>query len=96
MKILSQMEPWGRGHEGHHPGMFLVGCLLVVGIVVLAVMLYRNSRHVVVHAPVAPNPSTMAEAILAERLARGEVSVEDFTAARAALRGESVATPPTQ
>ncbi len=96
MKVFSQMEPWGRGNEGHHPGMFLVGCLLVAGIVVLAVMLYRNSRTAVAHTPPAPNPSITAEVVLAERLARGEVSVEDFAAARAALRGDSVSTPPTQ
>lgn len=62
--------------------------LLVAGLVVVSVMLYRSRRAVPV-ALGAPSPSLNAQAILAERLARGEVSVEDFSAARGALRGDS-------
>ena len=103
MNYFSQMGPWVRHYDGRHPGMFFVGCLLVGAVVVLAVLLYR-SHHPAAAAPAVANPSAVnsatanpaanAEIILAERLARGEVSIDDFTAARAALRGESGTTSP--
>ena len=88
MNYLSQMGPWARDHGDRHPGAALLLCLLVAGLVVVSVMLYRSRRAVPV-ALGAPSPSLNAQAILAERLARGEVSVEDFSAARGALRGDS-------
>ncbi len=75
---------------GHHPGIFILGCLLVAAVITLAILLYNSRRHSTHTAVAVPNHSAGAEAILNERLARGEVSVEDFTAARAALRGEVV------
>lgn len=99
MNHISDFGPRDGRMGGHHPGVFFLGCLLITAVVVLAVLLYTRRRG---QAPVPPAPPTVtvtsnAEAILAERLARGEVSVEDFTAARAALRGEStVARSPAE
>jgi uncharacterized membrane protein len=95
MNYITQMGPWGRDNGGRHPGVFLLGCLMIAAVVVLAVMLYR-SRRPAVTSPVAPSSTVNAEAILNERLARGEVSVEDFIAARAALRGETVPASPSR
>jgi len=62
-------------------------------VITLAILLYRSRRPAAPPAgatpsqPAAPwSPSIQAETILAERFARGEVSVEEFVAAREALR----------
>lgn len=83
------------GGQFGHPGLLVLGVLLLAGVVTAIVLLARGNRHAP-HQPAAamltPNgsmsPATSAEIILSERFARGEVSVEDFVAARAALRGE--------
>ena len=84
-----------RGRMGggfHHPGLILFGLLLLAGVITLIVLLARGNR---ITGPMSGNvpagpvsPASSAEAILSERFARGEVSVEDFVTARAALRGE--------
>ena len=83
----------GRGGRFHHPGLVIVGLLLLAAVITLAVLLYR-SRHTGAATPTATppqppptSPAIAAEAILSERFARGEVSVEEFVAARDALRG---------
>ena len=78
---------------GHYPGLFVLGCLLVAAVITLAILLYNSRRRPTHAAPAVPNPAVGAEAILNERLARGEVSVDDFTAARVALRGEALPVP---
>lgn len=84
-----------RGHMGGrvgHPFMFMFGLLLLAGVVIAIVLLVRGNRHTKQFAgnpqAGALTPAGSAETILSERFARGEVSVEDFVAARAALRGE--------
>lgn len=82
-------EPIGPGprgfgdRDGHHRG----GILILVAAVLLAVLITwliarRNSSHA------APRSAT-AETILSERLARSEISVEDFRTTLAALREAS-------
>lgn len=83
------------GGEFGHPGLLVLGVLLLAGVVTAIVLLARGNRHAP-HLPataaLGPNgsmsPAGSAEIILSERFARGEVSVEDFVASRAALRGE--------
>ena len=83
----------GRGGRFHHPGLVIIGLLLLAAVITLAVLLYR-SRQTGAAAPTATppqpppptSPAIAAEAILSERFARGEVSVEEFVAARDALR----------
>jgi len=83
----------GRGGRFHHPGLVILGLLLLGAVVTLAILLYRSTRTAKPAStpsqpqPPAPSsPSMAAETILAERFARGEVSVEEFVAARDALR----------
>ena len=91
-----------RGRMGGrvgHPFLFLFGLLLLAGVVTAIVLLVRGSRHTKQFAgnpqAGAVTPASSAEAILSERFARGEVPVEDFVAARAALRGEWTSTRTT-
>lgn len=74
--------------RGHHPilGMLLV-VALIAAVAVVMWLLVRN-RGVSPAAPVAAavSPTHQAEVILAERLARGEVSPDDYRATLAALR----------
>jgi len=84
----------GRGGRFHHPGLALVGLLLLGAVITLAILLYRSSRGTTAPMPassapppIPTSPALAAEAILSERFARGEVSVEEFVAARDALRG---------
>jgi putative membrane protein len=71
---------FGRDHRG---GGFLI-LLLLAAAVALAALLWRG-RH---PAPATPpaSPTFNAQAILADRLARGEISPDDYRAAVAVLR----------
>lgn len=93
----------GRGHDGFG-WVFPVVCLVifVAAAAVLVWLLMRNRTTAAAAgaptaaapvAPPAPNPLAGAEAILAERLARGEISPDDYRAAAAALRGQPVDAP---
>ena len=68
--------------------------LLLAAAVVLGVMLWRN-RHPhpaqapFVAAPPPASPTLNAQSILAERLARGEISPDDYRAAVSVLRETS-------
>lgn len=86
---------WGmhdRFDGRFHPWLGLGMMLLVAGAIVLAVWLFTRNRHVpathgpAAPAPAAPSPTAAAEAILAERLARSEISPDDYRAMLAALR----------
>ena len=75
-------------------GFFFFPLLLLIGVVVLVVLLWRG-RHPVAPItsppPPAPvSPTLNAQAILADRLARGEINPDDYRAAVAVLRE----TPP--
>ena len=83
----------GYGRHNRGGGMLLVLLLLLAAAVVLAVLLWRG-RHpahpAVVAGPNPTSPTMNAQAILADRLARGEISPDDYRAAVAVLRE----TPP--
>jgi putative membrane protein len=77
-------------------GFLLLGfCFLaLVGIVLLVVLVLQPSRTAPqpppaawAPPPVGPPPVTPARAILDERLARGEITVEEYQRLRAALDG---------
>jgi putative membrane protein len=81
---------FGRRRDGG--GFFFFPLLLLAAVVVLLVVLWRG-RHPV--APLAgppmpsaapPSPTLNAQAILADRLARGEISPDDYRAAITVLR----------
>jgi putative membrane protein len=60
--------------------------ILLIGLIALLVVLWRN-RHVASPAATPPSSPTLnAQAILADRLARGEISPDDYRAAIAVLR----------
>ena len=94
LRIAADFGPRdGRGGRFHHPGLVIFGLLLLGAVITLAILLYRSRRPIASppattsSQPAAPwSPSIQAETILAERFARGEVSVEEFVAARDALR----------
>ena len=78
---------FGRRRDG---GFMFFPMILLIGLIALLIVLWRN-RHVA--APVATPPSSPtlnAQAILADRLARGEINPDDYRAAVAVLRE----TPP--
>jgi uncharacterized membrane protein len=93
--------------DGWHPLMGLIGLLLLGAAIGVIVGLWRRTRQPVasaspVHAsatavplatvpPTAVPPTFSAEVILAERLARGEISPDDYRILLAALREQ----PPT-
>src|SRR4051812_26381865 len=70
----------GRGGRFHHPGLIIVGVLLVAAVITLAILLYRSRQTSLPGAnpppPTPPaaapwSPSIAAETILSERFARG-------------------------
>lgn len=82
------MGPWGW--HGWGPGMWGMGVLwlLVIGAIVLLVVLLLRSRYPGTSAPPAPPGATerrAAQAILDERLARGEIDVQEYTERSRAL-----------
>ena len=103
--------PFGRGdgrHRDRHPMLFGIGLMvLLAAAAVLVTWLVLRRRPALAGAqavapwspvaPVAPvSPTAGAETILAERLARSEISPDDYRAMLAALRDGvgSVAPPP--
>jgi uncharacterized membrane protein len=89
----------GRGYYGMGPhrrgGAFLMMLLLLAAVVLLVVLLWRN-RHPA-PAPAAPSapptsPTLNAQSILADRLARGEITPDDYRAAVAVLRETSLSS----
>ena len=88
---------FGGGGFGrrHRDGgfMFVFPLLLLVAVAALAILLWRGRQPVApLGAPPAPpaTPTLNAQAILADRLARGEISPDDYRAAVTVLRE----TPP--
>jgi putative membrane protein len=90
----------GRGHgfERHRrDGEFMVifPLLLLLAAAALAVVLWRGRHPAAPLAapPAPPSPTLNAQAILADRLARGEISPDDYRAAITVLR-ETPPPPP--
>ena len=86
---------WGMNREGRfdgHPWLAaLCMAVLIGGLVFLLVWAFGRGRHPQQAAPAGPAvlpPTHNAESILAERLARGEISPDDYRTSLAALRGE--------
>jgi uncharacterized membrane protein len=91
-------DRWGEG--GFHPWLGLVMMLAVALAIGLAVWLLLNRRShpatlpaaaPMVSAP-ATSPTASAEVILAERLARSEITPDDYRSMIAALREQPPAT----
>ena len=84
-------DGFGRHRSG---GPFLMLLLLFAAVVLLVVLLWRN-RHPVpargAATPPAPpaSPTLNAQTILADRLARGEISPDDYRTAVSVLRETS-------
>ena len=87
-------DGFGRRHRDGEL-MFLLPLLLLAAAAVLLVVLWRG-RHPVTLGGTAPaaaaSPTLNAQSILAERLARGEISPDDYRAAITVLR-ETPAPP---
>lgn len=87
----------GRDDDGHHP-LFGILCMLAIAAAAIVgtwLVIRRGSAPRAAGAPVAaPSlPTASAEAILAERLARSEISPDDYRSTLAALRGAPLAAP---
>jgi putative membrane protein len=89
------LDPWDRMHRRDHPWagallLCLIGALAVAALVV-ALVGRRPAPHPsqAQQAPTAapPSPTANAEALLADRLARGEITPDDYRTLLATLRG---------
>jgi uncharacterized membrane protein len=79
----------GFGRHHRHDDMFVfLPVVLLIGFAIAAVVLWRRRAAT---APPSPTSTFNAEAILAERLARGEINPDDYRKAIAVLRE----TPPS-
>ena len=82
----------GFGRHRRGEGMFLLFPLLLLLAVVALVAVLWKGRHPGAFSPPPPpvgpppSPTLNAQAILADRLARGEISPDDYRAAIAVLR----------
>jgi putative membrane protein len=95
---LAQDRPYMM-RDDRRPWLGLLIFLVVVALVVLVVVFALRSRPAspaAPTAPAAPSPTAAAEALLAERLARGEIGPDDYRTTLAALRGATGAPQPPQ
>jgi len=90
----------GRG--GRHPIFALVCMVAIAGVAILATwLILRRRPQTAAPAPVAyvpagpASPTAQAETILAERLARSEISPDDYRSMLAALRETAVSVAAT-
>jgi putative membrane protein len=87
---------FGSGFERRHRGgefMFVFPVLMLLAVAALLVVLWRGRHPLGPPAPPPPpgppanvSPTHNAEAILADRLARGEIQPDDYRAAITVLR----------
>jgi putative membrane protein len=68
---------WGYGYNGWG-WMWVVGGLVVVGVVVLVVVLIRNSTAPTKAVAGAPAATSTPRQILDKRYARGELTTEEY------------------
>lgn len=90
-----------RGDRGHRPFVAGIIALVVLAAVVgLGVWFFmrRRSNSSTVPAPVTPfgfaSPTASAEAILAERLARSEITPDEYRSSLQVLRETAAGAPP--
>ena len=81
MCALATERGFDGRHGGHHRGGLLI-LVLVIAATALITWLVARRRS----AAATPPPTSSAQAILAERLARSEISVDDYRTTLAALR----------
>jgi len=93
---------FGGGYRGHRGGQFrfFLPLLILIALGIILALLWRG-RHPSAPAATTPpsapppaSPTFNAQAILADRLARGEISPEDYRAAINVLRETPPAPPP--
>ena len=90
----------GGGFGGRHRDggfMFVFPLMLLIAVAALTILLWRGRQPVAAlgASPAPPvSPTLNAQAILADRLARSEISPDDYRAAVTVLR-ESPPPPPT-
>ncbi len=87
---------FGDGFGRHHRGdgfLMIFPMLLVIGLVTLLIVFWRGRHPTASIAAPQTSPTLNAQAILADRLARGEISPDDYRAAVAVLR-ETALPPP--
>lgn len=87
----------GRGREEHPVFVFLLLLAVAAAAIVGTWLVIRRGSAPSAAAPAAPvapaAPTAGAEVILAERLARSEISPDDYRSMLAALRGTPMAAP---
>jgi len=90
----------GGGYRGHRGGefRFFLPLVILVALGVLLAVLWRGRQApppapTPLSAPLAASPTFNAQAILADRLARGEITPDDYRAAINVLR-ETPPAPP--
>jgi len=102
--VFADDRGFGGGFRMHHRdgfGVFMFfPLLLLIAAVVLAILLFRGRQAPTFNIPVPPpsaaspvSPTHNAQVILADRLARGEITPEDYRAAIAVLREPPPAPP---
>ncbi|HEY7628350.1 MAG TPA: hypothetical protein VH761_14845 [Ilumatobacteraceae bacterium] len=84
---------FGYGYRRHHWGAALLMFLVIAAAVALLIVVLWRGRNPPLAAGPAPapppSPTFNAQSILADRLARGEISPEDYRAAISVLRETS-------
>ncbi len=81
MSALATERGFDGRHGGHHRGGLLILVLLVAATAFITWFIARRRS-----GGSATRPTASAEAIVAERLARSEISVDDYRTTLAALR----------
>ena len=92
---------FGGGYRGHRGGefRFFLPLVILIALGVLLAVLWRGRQApppapTPPSAPLAASPTFNAQAILADRLARGEITPDDYRAAINVLRETPPAPPP--
>jgi len=76
----------GEWHHQHRGARWLLLLLLVALLAAVIVLIIRNWSRPAPTSPSSAPPRTSAEDLLAERLARGEIDVDEYRRRRDALR----------
>ncbi len=89
--VAADGRGFGGGFGRHRGGAPFLMVLLLAAVVVLAVVAWRSRRPSAAPFVASPpaSPTLNAQAILADRLARGEISPDDYRSAVSVLRETS-------